>query len=109
MEGRLAWLQHVLGDAELHHGIMVHDVDVAAVIDQDSAELDGNARPDKDRIKDQSITPGLGMIFGWSAMLHVIDCSEQYMYFGTAGMTALTSIWRRVRLFLSFGSVTNTT
>ena len=42
-------------------------------------------------------------------MDQVIDCSDQYTYFGTAGMTALTSIWRRFRLFLSFGSVTKTT
>jgi hypothetical protein len=91
------------------HGISVHDIDAAPVINQDPTEFDIDVGPDECRIKYQSITPGFGMTLGWSFMLQLISCSDQYMNLGTVGMTAFTSIARRRWLCLSVDSVTKTT
>ena len=51
MEGGPAWLHHILGYAEFDHGIPVHDVDAAPVINEDPGKPDIDAGPDECRIQ----------------------------------------------------------
>ena len=52
-----AWLQHILFDPQLVHGILVHDIDATPVVNQYLGELHINLRTNEGRINHQSITP----------------------------------------------------
>ena len=50
VEGGSAGLHHVLGYAEFDHGITVHDVDAAPVVNENPGKPDIDAGPDECRI-----------------------------------------------------------
>ena len=60
MKGCVGWQQHVGSDTQLHHCISVHDVDAAAIVNQNFAESDILVGPNECWVHHQSIAS-----WGW--------------------------------------------
>src|SRR5664279_2287653 len=103
MKSSPAWLQHVLCDAQLEHGIPVQDVDAAPIINEDPGEFDIDVGPNQYWIYNQTIASwvrhDLWMVFYAPADLllgpvHELgNCRHDCIYFHCTPMLALLVSW----------------